>query len=251
MGHRCERRHGHGRREPRLHRHRLLGQGRDARLRRQIHDKFGFIITTSDWNKYGADRSATVSADGTAEVWIDGTKNPDQGESTTVETLDSAPADYACKADTVKVKVHYNRDDGLYYNAEDTSTTVPQWDIWTWSSNWNGGAATFTTHDDWGESRSTPSPTTPTTTTMALPTSACCAVTVRTRGQGPGRRRSQDPVQRARVRRRRQRLRRSVAARRRCDGVYLPSVPRRDHEVRRDLRHQPADRQAFQEGLHG
>ena len=49
------------------------------------------------------------------------------------------------------MKVHYNRDDGLYYNAEDTSTTVPQWDIWTWSSNWNGGAATFTTHDDWGE----------------------------------------------------------------------------------------------------
>ena len=47
--------------------------------------------------------------------------------------------------------MHYNRDDGLYYNAEDTSTTVPQWDIWTWASNWNGGAATFTTHDDWGE----------------------------------------------------------------------------------------------------
>ena len=115
------------------------------------YDKFGFLVTTSDWNKYGADRSATVSADGTAEVWIDGTKYPDQGEATTVETLDSAPADYACKANTVKVKVHYNRDDGLYYNAEDTSTTVPQWDIWTWSSNWNGGAATFTTHDDWGE----------------------------------------------------------------------------------------------------
>lgn len=115
------------------------------------YDKFGFLVTTSDWNKYGADRSATVSADGTAEVWIDGTKYPDQGEATTVETLDSAPADYACKANTVKVKVHYNRDDGLYYNAEDTSTTVPQWDIWTWASNWNGGAATFTTHDDWGE----------------------------------------------------------------------------------------------------
>lgn len=115
------------------------------------YDKFGFLVTTSDWNKYGADRSATVSADGTAEVWIDGTKYLDQGEATTVETLDSAPADYACKANTVKVKVHYNRDDGLYYNAEDTSTTVPQWDIWTWASNWNGGAATFTTHDDWGE----------------------------------------------------------------------------------------------------
>ena len=24
-------------------------------------------------------------------------------------------------------------------------------DIWTWSSNWNGGSATFTSHDDWGE----------------------------------------------------------------------------------------------------
>ena len=114
-------------------------------------DKFGFIVTTADWNKYGGDRSATVNADGTAEVWIDGTKYEDQGESTTVETLDSAPSDYECKANTVTVKVHYNRDDGLYYNAEDTSVTVPQWDIWTWASNWNGGAATFTTHDDWGE----------------------------------------------------------------------------------------------------
>ena len=27
------------------------------------YDKFGFLVTTSDWNKYGADRSATVSAD--------------------------------------------------------------------------------------------------------------------------------------------------------------------------------------------
>lgn len=115
------------------------------------YDKFGFIITTSEWNKYGADRSATVNADGTAEVWIDGTKYQDQGESTTIETLDSAPSDYACKANAVTVKVHYNRDDGLYYNAEDTSVTVPQWDIWTWASNWNGGAATFASHDDWGE----------------------------------------------------------------------------------------------------
>lgn len=114
-------------------------------------ENFGFIITTSDWNKYGGDRSAKVGADGTAEVWIDGTKYPDQGESTTVETLDAAPADYKCTAATVKVKVHYNRDDGLYFNSEDTSTTVPQWDIWTWSSNWNGGSATFTSHDDWGE----------------------------------------------------------------------------------------------------
>ena len=53
-------------------------------------------------------------------MWIDGTKNEDKGESTTVETLDSAPADYNCKADTVNVTVHYYRDDGLYYNAKDT-----------------------------------------------------------------------------------------------------------------------------------
>lgn len=112
---------------------------------------FGFIITTEDWNKYGGDRKVTVNKTGTAEVWIDGTKNEDKGESTTVETLDSAPADYNCKADTVNVTVHYYRDDGLYYNAKDTKVTVPQWDIWTWSSNWNGGNATFDSHDDWGE----------------------------------------------------------------------------------------------------
>lgn len=112
---------------------------------------FGFIITTEDWNKYGGDRKATVNKTGTAEVWIDGTKNEDKGESTTVGTLDSAPADYNCKADTVNVTVHYYRDDGLYYNAKDTKVTVPQWDIWTWSSNWNGGNATFDSHDDWGE----------------------------------------------------------------------------------------------------
>ena len=112
---------------------------------------FGFIITTEDWNKNGGDRKATVNKTGTAEVWIDGTKNEDKGESTTVETLDSAPADYNCKADTVNVTVHYYRDDGLYYNAKDTKVTVPQWDIWTWSSNWNGGNATFDSHDDWGE----------------------------------------------------------------------------------------------------
>lgn len=108
---------------------------------------FGFIITTEDWNKYGGDRKVTVNKTGTAEVWIDGTKNEDKGESTTVETLDSAPADYNCKADTVNVTVHYYRDDGLYYNAKDTKVR----DIWTWSSNWNGGNATFDSHDDWGE----------------------------------------------------------------------------------------------------
>lgn len=112
---------------------------------------FGFIVTTEDWNKYGGDRTAKVSKTGTAEVWIDGTKNEDDGESTKAETLDSAPADYNCKASTVNVTVHYYRDDGLYFNAEDTNVKVPQWDIWTWSSNWNGGNATFDSHDDWGE----------------------------------------------------------------------------------------------------
>jgi pullulanase len=112
---------------------------------------FGFIITTDGWNKYGGDRKAVVNADGTAEVWIDGTKNEDKGEATTVETLDSAPADYACTAKTVNVTVHYYRDDGLYFNANDADVKNPQWDIWTWSSNWGGGNATFDSHDDWGE----------------------------------------------------------------------------------------------------
>ena len=146
-------------------------------------ENFGFIITTNDWNKYGGDRSAKVNADGTAEVWIDGTKYPDQGESTTVETLDAAPADYKCTAATVKVKVHYNRDDGLYFNSEDTSTTVPQWDIWTWSSNWNAGPPPSPPMTIGAKSRNTPSPTTPTTTTRVPPTSACCVVTARMRGR--------------------------------------------------------------------
>ena len=85
-------------------------------------------------------------------MWIDGTKYPDQGEATTVETLDSAPADYACKANTVKVKVHYNRDDGLYYNAEDTKhhcAAVGYLDL----VDPIGTAVPppSTTHDDWGE----------------------------------------------------------------------------------------------------
>lgn len=41
-------------------------------------DKFGFIVTTADWNKYGGDRSATVNADGKAvdvkNIKTDGTK---------------------------------------------------------------------------------------------------------------------------------------------------------------------------------
>ena len=98
------------------------------------YDKFGFLVTTSDWNKYGADRSATVSADGTAEVWIDGTKYPTRARRPLSRRLIRHRPITPAKANTVKVKVHYNRDDGLYYNAEDTSTTVPQWDIWTWAS---------------------------------------------------------------------------------------------------------------------
>lgn len=114
------------------------------------YTEFGFIVTTDGWNKYGGDRKATVNADGSAEVWIDGTKHEDQGEVSETETLDMPPSDYSCTAQTVKVTVHYYRDDGLYYNAEDTSVKNPRWDLWTWSSNWNGGNATFTRHDDWG-----------------------------------------------------------------------------------------------------
>ncbi|MEE1296244.1 MAG: type I pullulanase [Bifidobacterium sp.] len=109
-------------------------------------DKLGVIITTKDWNKYGQnDRTATVAKDGTAEIWVDGTSSDPE------QTLTSAPAGYACKADKVELTIHYMRTDGLYYNAADTATKVPQWDIWTWNSNTNGFAAKFTTHDDWGE----------------------------------------------------------------------------------------------------
>ncbi|ATU20663.1 type I pullulanase [Bifidobacterium choerinum] len=107
-------------------------------------EDLGFIITTEDWNKFGGDRNVTVSKTGTVEVWVDGTGDADA-------TLTEAPADYKCKADKVDVTVHYMRNDGLYFNAGDTETKVPQWDLWMWNSNSNGSAAKFTSHDDWGE----------------------------------------------------------------------------------------------------
>ncbi|WP_026645405.1 type I pullulanase [Bifidobacterium sp. AGR2158] len=107
-------------------------------------EDLGFIITTEDWNKFGGDRKAVVSKTGTAEVWIDGTGDADT-------TLAEAPADYKCKADKVDVTVHYMRNDGLYFNAADTETKIPQWDLWMWNSNSNGFASKFTQHDDWGE----------------------------------------------------------------------------------------------------
>ncbi|WP_026647354.1 alpha-amylase family glycosyl hydrolase [Bifidobacterium minimum] len=110
-----------------------------------VYDDIGLIVTTSGWDKYGGDRKVTVGSDGTVQVWIDGTSS--DGEST---TLTEAPSSYDCKATDVTVKVHYYRSDGLYFNASDTSTTDPQWDLWTWSSSVNGFSASFTSHDDWG-----------------------------------------------------------------------------------------------------
>ncbi|MCH4842722.1 type I pullulanase [Bifidobacterium pseudolongum] len=107
-------------------------------------EDLGFIITTEDWNKFGGDRNVTVSKTGTVEVWVDSTGDADA-------TLTEAPADYKCKADKVDVTVHYMRNDGLYFNADDTETKVPQWDLWMWNSNSNGFASKFTKHDDWGE----------------------------------------------------------------------------------------------------
>jgi pullulanase len=113
-------------------------------------DKLGLIITTPDWNKFGNnDRSMTVSKDGTAEVWIDGSKNADGDKVPTVQT---APEDYKpAKATTLTLTVHYHRADGLYYNAADTSTPDPQWDLWTWNSTTNGFQSKFTGHDAFGE----------------------------------------------------------------------------------------------------
>lgn len=108
------------------------------------YEDLGFIITTEGWDKFGGDRNVQVGATGTVEVWIDGAGDADA-------TLTEAPADYKCKADKVDVTVHYMRNDGLYFNADDTETKVPQWDLWMWNSNSNGFASKFTGHDDWGE----------------------------------------------------------------------------------------------------
>ena len=108
------------------------------------YEDLGFIITTEGWDKFGGDRNVKVGKTGTIEVWIDGTGDADT-------TLTEAPSDYKCKADKVDVTVHYMRNDGLYFNADDTETKDPQWDLWMWNSNSNGLAAKFTNHDDWGE----------------------------------------------------------------------------------------------------
>ncbi len=113
-------------------------------------DKLGLIITTPDWNKFGNnDRSMTVSKNGTAEVWIDGTKNADGDK---VPTAQKAPEDYKpATASTLTLTVHYHRADGLYYNAADASVPDPQWDLWTWDSTTNGFQSKFTSHDAFGE----------------------------------------------------------------------------------------------------
>ena len=107
-------------------------------------DKINLIITTDSWNKFGGDRTDLKAKNGTIEVWIDGTGDANQTQTT-------APADYKCTVQKVDVTVHYNRSDGKYFNAEDTSVKVPQWDVWMWNSNTNGFAGKFNNHDDWGE----------------------------------------------------------------------------------------------------
>ncbi|MFK3575392.1 type I pullulanase [Bifidobacterium thermacidophilum] len=102
-----------------------------------------------DWNKVGEnDRNVKVAADGTAEIWVDGTASDLE------QTLTAAPADYisSCTGYDVDVTVHYYRDDGLYFNAGDTTNKTPQWDLWTWSGSGSADShQTFTSHDDWGE----------------------------------------------------------------------------------------------------
>ncbi|NEG69258.1 type I pullulanase [Bifidobacterium choloepi] len=111
----------------------------------------GLIVSTTDWSsKIGqADRTLTIGADGTAEVWIDASNYDGTGDDPATQT--TQPSDYSCKASTVDVTIHYYRNDGLYYNAADTSTKIPQWDIWTWNGNTNGFSALFSSHDDFGE----------------------------------------------------------------------------------------------------
>jgi pullulanase len=102
-----------------------------------------------DWDKVGQNnRNVKVAADGTAEIWVDGTASDLE------QTLTAAPADYisSCTGYDVDVTVHYYRDDGLYFNAGDTTNKTPQWDLWTWSGSGSADShQTFTSHDDWGE----------------------------------------------------------------------------------------------------
>ena len=105
----------------------------------------GLIITTEGWDKYGGDRTVTVGDDGTAEVWIDGQSST--GDTTTLATK---PDDYSCKATTVNLTVHYYRSDGTFFYSSATDTTVPQWDLWMWTSSMSGFRVAMTGHDAWG-----------------------------------------------------------------------------------------------------
>ncbi|KFJ01690.1 alpha-amylase family glycosyl hydrolase [Bifidobacterium thermacidophilum] len=102
-----------------------------------------------DWDKVGENnRNVKVAADGTAEIWVDGTASDLE------QTLTAAPADYisSCKGYDVNVTVHYYREDGLYFNAGDTTNKTPQWDLWTWSGSGSVDSQhNLTSHDDWGE----------------------------------------------------------------------------------------------------
>ena len=111
---------------------------------------FGVIVKgKDDWDKVGQnDRNVKVAADGTAEIWVDGTASDLE------QTLTVAPADYvsSCKGYDVNITVHYYRDDGLYFNAGDTTNKTPQWDLWTWSGAGSvNSQQSLTSHDDWGE----------------------------------------------------------------------------------------------------
>ncbi len=108
-------------------------------------DKFNFIVTTSNWDKFGNDRSVVVAKNGTAEAWVDGSAA--DGADT---TLTSAPKDYTVSGN-LTLTVHYYRADGKYFDAANTSIENPQWNLWTWTSASGGKSASFTKHDAWGE----------------------------------------------------------------------------------------------------
>ncbi|KFJ07279.1 Amylopullulanase [Bifidobacterium thermophilum] len=111
----------------------------------------GVIVKDKDDWRYKVgqnDRNVKVNADGTAEIWVDGTASDLE------QTLTVAPADYvsSCTGYDVDVTVHYYRDDGLYFNAGDTTNKTPQWDLWTWSGSGSVDSQhNLTSHDDWGE----------------------------------------------------------------------------------------------------
>jgi pullulanase len=99
--------------------------------------KIGVIITDEQWNKVGDNRMIDGS-NGTAEVWIDGSK-PD-------ETLSQAPAGYEKQFSSVNVTIHYHRFADDYASADGNKA----WDIWGWSDSANGAAYPFSSHDRFG-----------------------------------------------------------------------------------------------------